>query len=441
MVAAISHEQATPQKGGPWGRVWKPEELEIIKANYEGKSVRAIMKLLPNRSKSAIMAMGGKLGLQAAKGHKRWEPHELQYLLGEWEFSTVAAIAKGLNRSQASVIKRAMTMELYVGPPEGAESLMSACRRTGFTSLNMLKKILAFSEVEIFPCKTYPKSWKNRVRRKAWKRNKKKTPERKACDRHYVWIEEVDEAAAHWVKNAEVVGPAATKRGINKVRLRKWLEAAGEERPSNNCLWWVSTATIDRVVAANLALMVGRDTLTAIAHRIGIGWQITKRWVTEAGLKSILSPLDDFEFLFITSEVERVIAERSKNNARVVINGERPASPRQIERRRKSMAWTKKREAFAMLKARLNLLKTLRKLERMKVKAEKLLALEVKRRNSLPYKRRQLETIMVAVGLPRKFIKLAKRRLSNVQQERLPPVEKGVGSPLPKANVAEKRLV
>lgn len=430
MVAAISHvQETTPQKGGPWGRVWTPVEIEIITANYESKSVRAIMKLLPNRTRSAIFAMGAKLGLQAAKAHPRWKEDEIQYLTGEWEFSTVAAIAKYLGKSQASVIKRAAMLGLKIGPPEGAESLVSAAKRTGFTSLRMLKQVLAFSDVEVFPCKTYPKSWKNRVRRRAWKRNKKKTPERKNCVRHYVWIEEVDVAAAHWVRNAEIVGPAAERRGINKARLRRWLVAAGEPKPTLNCLWWIETTKLDRIVAANRALMVGRETLTAIAKRIGIAWQIVKKWVKQAEIKSIKSPMDDLEFLYVTTEIEQLIARNSRNNARVVINGERQTSLRQIERRRRSLAFDKLREARALKKERFQLLKLLRKQLSAKVKEEKQQVLLAKRRSSYSYRLRQLRSIMRAVRLPVRFVQQANQRLSDVKPKPLPLAEKSVGSP------------
>jgi hypothetical protein len=60
------------------GKKWEEQELSIIKENYESKSQKDFMELLPSRSYRSIECMANRLGL--SKPSRAWSEEELNIL-------------------------------------------------------------------------------------------------------------------------------------------------------------------------------------------------------------------------------------------------------------------------------------------------------------------------------------------------------------------------
>lgn len=111
--------------------------------------------------------------------------------------------------------------------PADAEFLSDAAERTGYKP-EQLARILAWHGAEV-------RRWGNGRRRA----------------RPWALRADVDGAVKAWL-DADTPGAAAQRLGIHSDKLRRWLAAAGHERPARHQHWRLPSATIDAVVAERM---------------------------------------------------------------------------------------------------------------------------------------------------------------------------------------------
>lgn len=172
--------------------------------------------------------LGRRLRAASPKTRCPWSARDneiLTFLVGSG--ASAREMEKALHRPASAIYKRAVEMGLGVGCPEGTELLTTAARRTGF-SPKSLARIVAWAKIP---------------EEKAFSRSR-----RAVRSRCYV-VEDVDDAAARWLKT-ETVNAAATRLGVASSTLLRWLREAGvlgAGRLSHSA-HRVESATIERVV-------------------------------------------------------------------------------------------------------------------------------------------------------------------------------------------------
>jgi hypothetical protein len=81
-------------------RIWKPEEYEYIKNNYETKDDAEIAKDL-KRSESAVRQIRWSMGLKTSKHF--WSERNEKYLIENWRTQTDEELAKNLKKTKFAV--------------------------------------------------------------------------------------------------------------------------------------------------------------------------------------------------------------------------------------------------------------------------------------------------------------------------------------------------
>jgi len=83
---------------------WSTNEINCLKENYSISPMEEVEKLLPNRTKNAIILKANNLGiLSFIKLNENWKESELEYIKDNWELVPDILMAKKLSRTQRAV--------------------------------------------------------------------------------------------------------------------------------------------------------------------------------------------------------------------------------------------------------------------------------------------------------------------------------------------------
>lgn len=83
---------------------WTVQEESILCSMYSNFPIETVMEHLPNRSRSAIILHGQKLGLNSYhRQSQTWSENQIQYILRNWQLEPDTVMAKKLNKSFRSV--------------------------------------------------------------------------------------------------------------------------------------------------------------------------------------------------------------------------------------------------------------------------------------------------------------------------------------------------
>lgn len=171
--------------------------------------------------------------------HKcRWTAFEVRVLTRHWgELAPRLLRARLPGRSWLGIYRRAQSLGLRTGVPQGWVSLCRAANLLGYSHASVVRALAARARVAV-----------------------RTNPCRRRClraDRHYVEWDAILAAAERENCEMEVIGPAAKRRGINTGQLWRWCNAAGllppvPEGRRNRSPVRLPTAVIDRLVDARL---------------------------------------------------------------------------------------------------------------------------------------------------------------------------------------------
>lgn len=171
--------------------------------------------------------------------HKcRWSTFEVRTLSRHWGALAPRLLRARLpGRTWLGIYRQAQSLGLPTGIPQGWVSLCRAAKRLGYSHASVVRALAARARVAVRtnPCRR----WCLRA------------------DRHYVEWDAILRAAERENRDLEVIGPAATRRGIATGRLWQWCHDAdllppvpeGRRRRSPVRL---PSAVIDRLVAKRL---------------------------------------------------------------------------------------------------------------------------------------------------------------------------------------------
>lgn len=141
------------------------------------------------------------------RSHKYWTRDEVVYLTKHWRDHERKTIRQRLRRAWTAIMRKAKTLGLQRGTPQGFETLKAAAQRK-LVSPDYLLRILRHFEVPI------RKPYGNR------------NTESKRANAFYIEIDAVDEAWEGWVQLWSF-SRYAEERGLHRVTLWRLLEKAG----------------------------------------------------------------------------------------------------------------------------------------------------------------------------------------------------------------------
>jgi hypothetical protein len=209
---------------------WNDEELARLRELREKLSVSECAKIL-GRSYTAVVCKSRGLGIRD-KPH--WTPEEEHRLMLLWGERSVENIAKKLGRSQWAVLFHARKLGLEIGCPQGYEYLAAAARRVGFGSDQLYDIIVATGYIASVRTSFTVRRGRNYCRR-------------------VIETDAADAAVLKWLAT-EPLKPAARRRGVCYLRLKRLVEAEIGPRPFGGKKHWrVPTELIDRVLARGAA--------------------------------------------------------------------------------------------------------------------------------------------------------------------------------------------
>lgn len=146
-----------------------------------------------------------------ARAHRRkmrWSQFELRVLHRYWgELQPRRLRARLPGRSWVAIFRMAATEGLTLGVPRGYVSLHDAARRLGYSHASVVRALAQRAGVEVFrhDCKLRPSD----------------------TGKAYVEWDAILSASEREVRELEVLGPAAVRRGINAGRLWTWVRDEG----------------------------------------------------------------------------------------------------------------------------------------------------------------------------------------------------------------------
>lgn len=215
-------------RAGAMGRRWTADEDRKLRELYP-RGVSVVRRALDGaRSDYAIMQRAFRLGVHRKPHWAAADDRQLTFL---WESRIrLSAIARRMGRTPFAVYRRAQTIGLSVGAPDGFEYITGAARRCGF-AIRTMATMLRAAGVQFHITHSDP----GVAGKGTWRR-------------HYVDPDDVDRAVSAWMA-AETVKGAAEARNINRMTLHRWLIAAGLTPPGHKRTWRLPVEVIDRVVA------------------------------------------------------------------------------------------------------------------------------------------------------------------------------------------------
>lgn len=201
------------------------------------------------------------------RGARHWSAPELHALRSSWGESArtlrAAVRAVGDGRTWCAIVRKAQSLGLPSGTPQGYVSMREAARRTGYPCTT-LKRILSAAGVAMqrHPCRAL----RRRHVEGGW------------------WVVEWDCVleAVESVLSTETVASAARARGIPVPTLRTWLLAAGVYTPAaRGKPVRLPSTEIDQVVEARGYAPEGLS-VRAIARRAGLDPKVISRRLARA---------------------------------------------------------------------------------------------------------------------------------------------------------------
>ena len=89
---------------------WSEDEINILKTNYSIMTVDDIAKLLPNRSKNAIISTAIKLGI---KNQRKWQDWQIQYIVDNWELEPDKIMCQKIGKTFLATKSKRQQLGLY----------------------------------------------------------------------------------------------------------------------------------------------------------------------------------------------------------------------------------------------------------------------------------------------------------------------------------------
>lgn len=94
--------------------VWSDEEVKVLIDNYSIKPMSEIIKLLPNRTQSAILGQARKYDLKSYFYiNRRWSDDDVQYLIDNYIDKSYEEISNKLNRTITAIKVKMYTLDLH----------------------------------------------------------------------------------------------------------------------------------------------------------------------------------------------------------------------------------------------------------------------------------------------------------------------------------------
>ena len=92
---------------------WTSEEEDILRSNYSLIPIENICKLIPNRSKNAIMTKAKNLGIKSLFSLQvHWSNAEIEYLSNNWTILSDEEISNNLHKTLSSVMGKRIQLGL-----------------------------------------------------------------------------------------------------------------------------------------------------------------------------------------------------------------------------------------------------------------------------------------------------------------------------------------
>jgi transposase-like protein len=274
----------------PSGKIWTPEETEILTRLYNKVPKSEVMAALPGRTEYMINNRAFRLKLGGSRN--LYSSHDNEIIRRLWGTCHIDEIANRLGRKSANLLQHArIKLKLPQGVPQGCESIVAAARRVGF-SAGALRHMLDARHVVI---RFIPTSG---VRRR-------KSTMRFQCVDSF----DVDEAV-EWFTTSETLHVASQRTGYTAHTLKDMLARAGVPLPHHKRLNFrrIPIAEMDRVVREHMNLRASSESITAAAARVHIVEGTLSKWLRAAGVigAEVRRPFD-----VAPTDVDRVVAARA----------------------------------------------------------------------------------------------------------------------------------
>lgn len=224
-----------------FGRRWSAAEDAHIRANYQALQLVELARPL-DRTRASVAKRAAVLGLKKRPVWTAEEDRKLRFLWGE---DSTESVAMQLGRSTLSTYWRAAKLGLPLGCPPDMEYLLRAAERTGF-SYDSLERIIEWAR----GAGVFGKKWRKIVRRSM----SRGLDTRTGTYRRIVDPLDVDAAVAAWMKT-ETIEVAAERLGMSSERVRAIMirfavDAPPRPRPAvAGRPWRIPSDVIDAAVA------------------------------------------------------------------------------------------------------------------------------------------------------------------------------------------------
>jgi len=124
-------------------RAWTPEEDATLRALYPEGRREELLAALPGRPWHGIQTHASKLGVHQKP---RWSPEDDALLRSLWPDCGTRTLRKRLRRSWASIVHRAVTLELTKQRWAGYVTINRATRITGLVERAFLRALAEYQE-------------------------------------------------------------------------------------------------------------------------------------------------------------------------------------------------------------------------------------------------------------------------------------------------------